>query len=70
MSAATMPVESIDGELPIDAPEPAWSASAIEALNEDEIAALLLRRMRKLLNRGADVTDALIVASRLRLPIL
>jgi hypothetical protein len=59
----------MDCALPYEAPEPAWSAAAIEALDEDEVAALLLRRMRKLLRRGAEVTEALVIASRLRLPI-
>jgi len=50
-------------------PEPAWAAEEFEALSEDEIVGLLLRRMRKLSERGWDPCDALVAATRIDLAI-
>jgi hypothetical protein len=50
-------------------PEPAWGQEAFEALSEDEVLGLLLRRMRKLSERGWDPGEALIAASRIHLAI-
>jgi hypothetical protein len=51
------------------APERAWGHEEFEALSEDEVLGLLLRRMRKLSARGWDPGEALIVASRIHLAI-
>lgn len=50
-------------------PEPAWHQAEFEALSEDEIVRLLLRRMRKLSERGWDPCEALVAASRIHLAI-
>jgi hypothetical protein len=50
-------------------PEPAWAQEEFEALSEDEILGLLLRRMRKLSERGWDPCEALVAASRIHLAI-
>ena len=50
-------------------PEPAWRHEEFEALSEDEVLGLLLRRMRKLSARGWDPGEALIAASRIHLAI-
>ncbi|HEY2777927.1 MAG TPA: hypothetical protein VGI77_08475 [Gaiellaceae bacterium] len=50
-------------------PEPAWAQAEFEALSEDEVVGLLLRRMRKLSERGWDPCEALIAASRIHLAI-
>jgi hypothetical protein len=50
-------------------PEPAWGQEEFEALSEDEVLGLLLRRMRKLSERGWDPCDALVAASRIHLAI-
>jgi len=50
-------------------PEPAWAREEFEALSEDEVVGLLLRRMRKLSERGWDACEALIAASRIHLAI-
>jgi len=50
-------------------PEPAWGHTEFEALSEDEVVGLLLRRMRKLSARGWDPGEALIAASRIHLAI-
>jgi hypothetical protein len=49
--------------------EPAWAAEEFEALSEDEVVGLLLRRMRKLSERGWDPCDALVAATRIDLAI-
>ena len=49
--------------------EPAWGQDEFEALSEDEVVGLLLRRMRKLSERGWDPCEALIAASRIHLAI-
>ena len=51
-------------------PEPAWAMEEFEALSEDEVVGLLLRRMRKLSERGWDPCEALVAASRIHLAIL
>jgi hypothetical protein len=40
-----------------------------EALSEDEIVGLLLRRMRKLSDRGWDPCEAVVAACRIQLAI-
>jgi hypothetical protein len=50
-------------------PEPAWAQAEFEALSEDEVVGLLLRRMRKLSERGWDPCEALVAASRIHLAI-
>ena len=50
-------------------PEPAWAEEEFEALSEDEVVGLLLRRMRKLSERGWDPSEALVAASRIHLAI-
>jgi hypothetical protein len=50
-------------------PEPAWGHEAFEALSEDEVVGILLRRMRKLSARGWDPAEALIAASKIHLAI-
>ena len=66
MTAVTKLVEtSTDDGLP----EPAWTPEAFETLSEDDVVGLLLRRMRKLSERGWDPTEALIAAGRINLPI-
>lgn len=50
-------------------PEPAWGHDEFEALSEDEVLRLLLRRMRKLSARGWEPGEALIAASRINLAI-
>ncbi len=49
--------------------EPAWAMAEFEALSEDEIVGLLLRRMRKLSDRGWDPCEALVAACRIQLAI-
>ena len=51
------------------APEPAWAYEEFETLSEEEVVGVLLRRMRALLARGFDPTEALIGASRATQPI-
>ncbi len=50
-------------------PEPAWATAEFEALSEDEVVGLLLRRMRKLSERGWDPCEALVAATRIQLAI-
>ena len=50
-------------------PERAWATDEFETLSEDEVLGLLLRRMRKLSERGWDPCEALIAASRIHLAI-
>ncbi|MGZ4152559.1 MAG: hypothetical protein ACXVRJ_06630 [Gaiellaceae bacterium] len=50
-------------------PEPAWAYQDFETLSEEEVVSVLLRRMRALIARGFDPTEALIGASRATLPI-
>lgn len=50
-------------------PERAWRREEFEALSEDEVVELLLRRMRRLLARGVDPAEALLIASRVELPV-
>jgi hypothetical protein len=66
MTAATTLAQASRDETP---PEPAWEREEFEALTEDEIVGLLLRRMRKLSARGWDPGEALIAASRIHLAI-
>ena len=66
MTAVTKLAEQTTDETP---PEPAWTPEAFEALSEDDIVSVLLRRMRKLSARGCDPTEALLVATRVQLPI-
>jgi hypothetical protein len=66
MTAATKLAPASTHDTP---PEPAWGHEELEALSEDEVVGLLLRRMRKLSARGWDPGEALIVASRLHLAI-
>lgn len=49
--------------------DPGWSSESVEALSEEEAVRLLLQRMRMLVDRGVEVTDAVIMASRLHVPI-
>jgi len=49
--------------------DPGWSPDSVEMLSEEDAVRLLLRRMRMLVDRGVEVTDALIMASRLHVPI-
>ncbi len=49
--------------------EPAWATEEFETLSEDEVVGLLLRRMRKLSERGWDPWEALVAASRIHLAI-
>jgi hypothetical protein len=51
-------------------PELGWTREAVEPLSEDEVVGLLLRRMRKLSERGFDPCEALIAASRVGFPTL
>jgi len=66
MTAATQLAEASTDATP---PEPAWGQAEFEELSEDEVLGLLLRRMRKLSDRGWDPCEALIVASRIHLSI-
>jgi len=66
MNAAT---ELAPASTDMTPPEPAWAPAEFEALNEDEIVGLLLRRMRKLSERGWDPCEALVAASRIHLAI-
>ena len=66
MNAAIELAEASRDETPA---EPAWGQEAFEALSEDEVLGLLLRRMRKLSERGWDPCDALVAASRIHLAI-
>lgn len=66
MTAATTLAQASRDDTP---PEPAWGQDAFEALDEDEVVGLLLRRMRKLSARGWDPGEALIAASRIHLAI-
>ena len=66
MSAATKLAPASTDSTP---PEPAWAMDAFEALSEDEIVGLLVRRMRKLSERGWDPCEALVAASRIHLAI-
>ena len=66
MTAVTKPEETGSDET---APEPGWTPEAVEALGEDDLVGILLRRMRKLSARGLDPAEALIYASRIHLPI-
>jgi hypothetical protein len=66
MTAATTLAPASRDDTP---PEPAWGQDAFEALSEDEVVGLLLRRMRKLSARGWDPGEALIAASRIHLAI-
>lgn len=51
-------------------PEPAWTRADVETLSENELTAILLRRLRNLTARGLDPLDALRLASRLDVPLL
>ena len=64
-AATTLAMASTDQT----APEPAWGLDEFEALSEDEVLGLLLRRMRKLSARGWDPGEALIAATRIHLAI-
>jgi hypothetical protein len=64
-AVTTLAVPSIDES----APEPGWTPEAVEALGEDDVVGIMLRRMRKLTARGLEPTEALILASRIHLPI-
>jgi hypothetical protein len=67
MHAATMLAQPAStDETPL---EPAWGHDEFEALSEEEVLGLLLRRMRKLSERGWDPGEALIAASRIHLAI-
>lgn len=66
MTAVSNLVETSIDDIPS---EPAWTPEAFESLSEDDVVGLLLRRMRKLSARGLDPGEALIVASRIHLPI-
>ena len=66
MTAATKLAQASTDTTP---PEPAWAQEEFEALSEDEVVGLLLRRMRKLSERGWDPCEALIAASRIHLAI-
>lgn len=66
MTAASQLAHASTDETP---PEPAWGQEQFEALSEDEVLGLLLRRMRKLSERGWDPCEALVAASRLHLAI-
>ena len=66
MTAATPLAEASTDMTPA---EPAWGQEAFEALSEDEVVGLLLRRMRKLSERGWDPCEALVAASRIHLAI-
>ena len=66
MTAAT---ELAPASTDTSSPEPAWGHEEFEALSEDEIVGLLLRRMRKLSERGWDPCEALVAASRIHLAI-
>jgi hypothetical protein len=50
-------------------PEPAWTHEAFEQLDEEAVVGLLLRRMRRLTDRGFGPTESLIAASRAHHPI-
>jgi hypothetical protein len=50
---------------PFDGPELNVPAELVDAMSEDEIVGLLLLRMRALLARGYEPSDALIAAARL-----
>ena len=50
-------------------PERAWGREEFEQLSEDEVLDVLLRRLRRLLARGLEPAEALIVASRVDLPV-
>jgi len=50
--------------------EPAWTRADVETLSENELTAILLRRLRNLTSRGLDPLDALRLASRLDVPLL
>jgi hypothetical protein len=50
-------------------PEPAWTPADVETLGENELTAILLRRLRNLTARGLDPLDALRLASRLDVPL-
>jgi len=49
--------------------DPGWDPETIEQLTEDELVALLMHRLRRLTSEGVDPCQALILASRLHLPI-
>jgi len=49
--------------------ERGWRRDEFEALSEDEVVDLLLRRMRRLLARGIEPAEALVIASRVELPL-
>ena len=66
MTAATPLAEASTHTTPA---EPAWGQEAFEALSEEEVLGLLLRRMRKLSERGWDPCEALIAATRIDLAI-
>ena len=66
MTAATTLAQASTDRTP---PEPAWGHAEFEALTEEEVVGLLLRRMRKLSARGWDPGEALIAASRIHLAI-
>jgi len=55
---------------PRDPPEPGWTREDFERLTEAEAAAVLLRRLQRLLRSGiSDPVEALRLASRLELPV-
>jgi len=50
-------------------PERAWGREEFEALSEEEVVEVLLRRLRRLVARGLEPTEALVIASRVELPV-
>jgi hypothetical protein len=67
MTAATSLVETSTEAT--TAPERAWGRDEFEQLSEDEVVDVLLRRLRRLLSRGLEPAEALIIASRVDLPV-
>ncbi|MGN6800163.1 MAG: hypothetical protein ACTHKS_18660 [Gaiellaceae bacterium] len=65
----TAAIELAEASTDLTPAEPAWAPDAFEALSEDEVVGLLLRRMRKLSERGWDPCEALVAASRIHLAI-
>jgi hypothetical protein len=67
MTAATKLVTtSSDGTT---TPERAWGREEFEQLSEDEVVDVLLRRLRRLLAKGLEPAEALVLASRVDLPV-
>jgi len=65
MTAAASSLDEFD-----DDAEPGWAVDAIERLSEDEVVTVLLRRLRWLTRQGVEPCQALLLASRLDLPLL